>query len=160
MTQEHFHNKKAARRYLEKIRWSGGISVCPHCGSKNEHYELKPKTSTSELRRGVWKCKDCRKQFSVTVGTVFERSHVPLSKWLFAVQLLCSFKKGMSANQLKRMLGVAYKTAWFMEHRIHYAIEHKKEKEQFDKVLKTLLNTPPEPKKKRSIVIFDKLMFI
>lgn len=130
LTQEQFHNEEAARRYLEKIRWSDGIPVCPHCGSKNKHYELKAKTSKSELRSGVWKCKDCRKQFSVTVRTVFEKSHVPLSKWLLAVQLLCSSKKGMSANQLKRMLDVTYKTAWFMEHRIRYAMEHNYEIEK------------------------------
>ena len=123
LNQKHFYNEEEARKYLEKIRWADGIPVCPHCGSKNEHYELKPKTSTSELRNGVWKCKDCRKQFSVTVGTVFERSHMPLNKWLLAVQLLCSSKKGISAKQIERILGVTYKTAFFMMHRIRYAME-------------------------------------
>lgn len=123
INQKHFHNEDSARKYLEKIRWKDGKSVCPHCGSKNDHYPLKPKTSTSELRNGVWKCKDCRKQFSVTVGTVFERSHIPLHKWLLAVQLICSSKKGMSTNQLHRLLGITYKTAWFMSHRIRYAME-------------------------------------
>ena len=123
LNQEHFYNEVAARKYLEKIRWKDGIPVCPHCGSKNNHYELKPKTSTSELRNGVWKCKDCRKQFSVTVGTIFERSHIQLNKWLLAVQLLCSSKKGISSKQIERMLGVSYKTAWFMMHRIRYALE-------------------------------------
>ncbi|GAI79383.1 unnamed protein product, partial [marine sediment metagenome] len=131
INQKHFHNEEEARKYLEKIRWAGGRPVCPHCGSINKHYELKPKISTSKLRKGVWKCKDCRKQFSVTVGTVFERSHIPLHKWLMAVQLICSSKKGMSANQLHRLLGITYKTAWFMSHRIRYAMEqnyHNKEK--------------------------------
>jgi len=123
LNQKHFYNEEEARKYLEKIRWADGIPVCPHCGSKNEHYELKPKTSTSELRNGVWKCRDCRNQFSVTVGTVFERSHIPLNKWLLAVQLLCSSKKGMSTNQLHRLLGITYKSAWFMAHRIRYAME-------------------------------------
>lgn len=123
LSQEQFHNKEAARRYLEKIRWSDGVPVCPHCGSKNKHYELKPKKETSELRSGVWKCKDCRTQFTVTIGTIFEDSHVSLDRWLLAVQLLCSSKKGMSAKQIERMLGVSYKTAWFMMHRIRYAME-------------------------------------
>lgn len=130
LSQEHFHNKEAARRYLEKIRWSDGIPVCPHCGSKNEHYELKPKKSSSELRSGVWKCKDCRNQFTVTVGTIFEGSHISLDRWLLAVQLLCSSKKGMSAKQIERMLGISYKTAWFMMHRIRYAMEKNPELEK------------------------------
>jgi transposase-like protein len=125
INQKHFHDEDAAREYLENIRWRDGKPVCPHCGSINKHYELKPKTSDSALRKGVWKCKDCRKQFSVTVGTVFERSHIPLNKWLLAVQLMCSSKKGMSAKQIERMLGVTYKTAWFMMHRIRHAMEQK-----------------------------------
>lgn len=131
INQKHFHNEGSARKYLENIRWKDGKPVCPHCGSINDHYPLKPKKFTSGLRNGVWKCKDCRKQFSVTVGTVFERSHIPLHKWLMAVQLICSSKKGMSANQLHRLLGITYKTAWFMSHRIRYAMEqnyHNKEK--------------------------------
>ena len=125
ISQKHFHDEEEARKYLEKIRWVNGLPVCPHCGSINKHYELKPKNSTSGLRKGVWKCKDCRNQFSVTVGTVFERSHIPLHKWLFAVQLMCSSKKGMSAKQIERMLGVTYKTAWFMMHRIRHAMVQK-----------------------------------
>ncbi len=125
INQKHFHNEDSARNYLEKIRWADGLPVCPHCGSINEHYKIKAKSSESTTRLGVWKCKDCRKQFSVTVGTVFERSHIPLHKWLLAVQLICSSKKGMSANQLHRLLGITYKTAWFMAHRIRYAMEQK-----------------------------------
>jgi len=76
------------------------------------------------MRKGVYKCKnrECRKQFTVTVGTIFEGSHIPLSTWLVATNLLCSSKKGMSAHQLHRMLGITYKTAWFMAHRIRYAM--------------------------------------
>ena len=125
INQKHFHDEESARKYLENLRWREGKPVCPHCGCINEHYELKPKTSESKLRKGVWKCKDCRKQFSITVGTVFERSHVPLHKWLFAVQLMCSSKKGVSAKQIERMLGITYKTAWFMMHRIRHAMEQK-----------------------------------
>lgn len=115
----HFHDDAKAREYLEAIRWPNG-PVCPHCGSAEEgHYALKGKAH----RPGLWKCKDCRKQFSVTVGTVFERSKIPLSKWLMAAYLLCSSKKGMSAHQLHRTLGVTYKTAWFLAHRIRHAME-------------------------------------
>lgn len=125
INQKHFQDEDSARKYLENLRWKDGKIICPHCGSINEHYELNPKTSNSELRKGVWKCKDCRKQFSVTVGTVFERSHVPLHKWMLAVQLICSSKKGISATQIERMLGVTYKTAWFMMHRIRHAMVQK-----------------------------------
>jgi transposase-like protein len=114
---EKFQNPLAAADYLESLRWPDG-PVCPHCGeSERRHYKLK-----SETRR-LWKCAACRKQFTVTVGTIFERSHMPLNKWLLAFYLLCSSKKGMSAHQLHRMLGVTYKTAWFMAHRFRYAME-------------------------------------
>jgi transposase-like protein len=91
--------------------------VCPHCGVVGEHYQLAGKAH----RPGLWKCKDCREQFTVTVGTVFERSKIVLNVWLQAVYLLCSSKKGMSSHQLHRLLGVTYKTAWFMSHRIREA---------------------------------------
>lgn len=118
---EHFHNEDAARRYLESNRWPNG-AICPHCGS-NEAYRLQPKADSKRpARKGVLKCKMCRKQFTVTVGTIFEDSHIPLNKWLAAIYLLCSSKKGMSAHQLHRMLGVTYKSAWFMAHRIRYAM--------------------------------------
>jgi transposase-like protein len=121
----YFTDESKAREYLEKLRWPEG-SVCPHCGAIDGHYLLNPKEeSKKSVRKGVWKCHKCRKQFSVTVGTVFERSHIPLHKWLFATFLLCSSKKGMSAHQLHRMIGVTYKTAWFMFHRIRYAMEQK-----------------------------------
>lgn len=113
----HFQDANKAREYLENLRWPNG-PVCPHCGSINEHYQLKGKST----RPGLWKCKDCRKQFSVTVGTVFERSKIPLNIWLQATFLLCSSKKGMSAHQIHRMLGITYKTAWFMCHRIREAM--------------------------------------
>lgn len=116
----HFQDANKAREYLERLRWPDG-PVCPHCGSVNEHYQLKGKST----RPGLWKCKDCRKQFSVTVGTVFERSKIPLNVWLQATFLLCSSKKGISAHQIHRMLGVTYKTAWFMCHRIREAMTSK-----------------------------------
>ena len=113
----YFHDDGKAREYLESIRWPSG-AVCPHCASTDDHYALEGKAH----RRGLWKCSACRKQFSVTVGTVFERSKIPLSKWLMAAYLLCSSKKGISAHQLHRTLGVTYKTAWFLAHRIRHAM--------------------------------------
>lgn len=117
LTAPHFHDETAARTYLEGVRWPNG-PVCPHCGVEGGHYALKG----TKHRPGLWKCKDCRKQFSVTVGTVFERSKVPLTKWLMAAYLMCSSKKGISAHQLHRTLGVTYKTAWFLAHRIREAM--------------------------------------
>lgn len=116
LNQAHFQDADKAREYLEGIQWPHG-PVCPHCGVVGGHYQLQGKTH----RPGLWKCKDCREQFTVTVGTVFERSKIKLNVWLQAVFLLCSSKKGMSAHQLHRILGVTYKTAWFMAHRIREA---------------------------------------
>ncbi|SRR5581483_870824 len=116
VTDPRFQDPFAAADYLESIRWPDG-PVCPHCGVLDaKHYRLKSKT------RKLWKCRACRKQFTVMIGTIFEDSHVPLNKWLLAFFFLCSSKKGMSAHQLHRMLGVTYKTAWFMGHRIRYAM--------------------------------------
>jgi transposase-like protein len=121
LMEEQFHNEDKAREYLERKRWANGVT-CPHCGSM-EAYKLEAKPESKRpVRKGVYKCKDCRKQFTVTVGTIFEDSHIPLHRWLIAIYLLCSSKKGMSAHQLHRMLGVTYKSAWFMAHRIRYAM--------------------------------------
>jgi transposase-like protein/GNAT superfamily N-acetyltransferase len=101
------------------LLWPDG-AVCPHCGGLAEAaYRLRGK----KQRAGLWKCKGCEQQFTVTVGTIFEQSHVPLHKWVLAFQLMVASKKGMSAHQLHRMLGVTYKTAWFMEHRIRHALD-------------------------------------
>jgi transposase-like protein len=116
LNQPHFQDPDKARLYLEAIQWPKG-PVCPHCGVIGDHYRIEGKSA----RPGLWKCKDCREQFTVTVGTVFERSKIKLNVWLQAVFLLCSSKKGMSAHQLHRTLGVTYKTAWFMAHRIREA---------------------------------------
>ena len=116
-----FQNADEAREFLEQKRWPNG-AICPHCGA-TEVYRLQAKTeSISPVRKGVWKCKMCRKQFTVTIGTIFEDSHIPLHKWLMAIYLLCSSKKGMSTHQLHRNLGITYKSAWFMAHRIRYAM--------------------------------------
>jgi hypothetical protein len=122
----HHHDEGAAREYLEKLMWPEG-PVCPKCGLIGEAYKLQGETT----RKGLYKCAGCREPFTVTMGTIFEDSHIPLNKWLFAIYLMCSSKKGMSAHQLWRNLwGVneetgkpngSYKTAWFMAHRIRWA---------------------------------------
>jgi len=113
-----FTDETKAREYLESIRWQDGV-VCPHCGNDEKIYELNGEAH----RAGLYKCAKCRKQFTVTVGTLFERSKVPLQKWLLAVHLLCASKKGHSSHQIHRMIGVTYKTAWFMTHRIREAMK-------------------------------------
>ena len=117
LNQPQFQDADKAREYLEALRWANGV-ICPHCGVIDGHYQLKGKAT----RPGVWKCHACSDQFTVTVGTVFERSKVKLNIWLLAVHLMSASKKGMSAKQLERMLGVTYKTAWFMSHRIREAM--------------------------------------
>jgi len=119
---QHFSDPDAARLFLESQRWPDGV-ICPFCGLVGEAFRIRPKIwSKTPVRPGVWKCSGCHKQFTVTVGTIFEDSHIPLNLWLLAIHLLCSYKKGMSAHQLHRMLGVTYKSAWFMVHRIRYAM--------------------------------------
>ncbi len=112
-----FTDNNAAREAMEAVLWPHG-PVCPHCGS----LERIGKVSGKSARPGLYYCGECKRQFTVTVGTIFERSKVPLSKWWLAVHLTASSKKGMSAHQLHRMLGVTYQTAWFMEHRIREAM--------------------------------------
>src|SRR3954465_7461356 len=114
LTSAIYHNEDAARRHFEAERWPHGPE-CPHCGVIGEATELQGKST----RPGVYKCKACRKPFSATVGTLFERSHIPLCKWLLATHLMTASKKGISAHQLYRMLGFgSYRTAWFMAMRI------------------------------------------
>ena len=121
----HFQDADKAREFLEMKRWPEG-PICPHCGVIGEAYKLRAdldnKDAKGHGRKGLHKCAGCREQFTVTVGTVMEDSHIPLHKWLYAFHLLCASKKGMSAHQLHRMLGVTYKSAWFMAHRIRYAM--------------------------------------
>jgi transposase-like protein len=109
-----YHNDDAARLHLETLLWPHG-PACPRCGVTEDRIT---KLQGASTRPGVYKCKDCRKPFSVTVGTVMERSHVPLSKWVLAAHFMSASKKGMSALQLQRMMGVTYETAWFLFHRL------------------------------------------
>jgi len=119
LSEPHFHNEEAAYARLEAIVWPNG-PVCPHCGNADpkRFYVIKGKTA----RIGLRTCKECREQFRVTVGTVFEKSKVPLHKWFQAAHLLASSKKGISSHQLHRTLKVTYKTAWFMTHRLREAM--------------------------------------
>jgi transposase-like protein len=109
-----FANENKARAFLEAQRWPDG-PVCPFCGQLDCSSEL---PADGSMGPGWYHCGDCRKKYTVRVGTLYERSHVPLHKWLYATHLICSSKKGISAHQLHRMLDVTYKTAWFMAHRI------------------------------------------
>lgn len=117
-TEARFHDEEAARAHLEATRWPNG-PVCPHCGGVERNSRLQGESH----RPGLLFCGDCRQQFSVTVGTVFEDSKLPLHKWVYATHLMCSSKKGISSKQLERVLKVTYKTAWFMSHRIRKAME-------------------------------------
>jgi transposase-like protein len=119
---KYYSDEDSARLFLEEMRWGKDCKnvACPHCGG-DAPYRLKHREGTS-ARKGLWKCRTCRKQFTVTVGTVFGSSHIPLSKWLLAIHLLASSKKGISAHQLHRNLGITYEAAWFMAHRLRYAM--------------------------------------
>jgi len=112
-----FTDDETAREAMEKVLWPHG-PVCPHCGAMDKLGKVEGKSA----RAGLYYCGHCKAQFTVTVGTIFERSKVPLSKWWFAVHLLASGKKGVSSHQIGRMLGVSYQTAWFMTHRIREAM--------------------------------------
>jgi transposase-like protein len=112
-----FTDEDKAREHLEALRWPDG-AFCPHCGSTNVH-RLEGKSH----RPGLFQCNGCAQAFTVMVGSVMERSHIPLRKWVLAFYLMNSSKKGISAHQLHRMLGVTYKTAWFLAHRVREAMK-------------------------------------
>lgn len=113
LTNPIFTDESKAREYLEAVRWPNG-PICPHCGSVENITRLEGESH----RAGLHQCNNCEGHFTVTVGTLYERSHIPLHKWMMATHLMCASKKGISSLQLSRMLGVTYKTAWFMTHRI------------------------------------------
>ena len=132
LTNPIFQDADKAREHLEGLRWPNG-PVCPHCGARDgmvarvETTGKKTKAPKSGKHRppraGLCYCNSCKEQFTVQVGTVLEKSHIPLHKWLAAFYLMCSSKKGYSAHQLHRTLGLSYKSAWFMAHRIRKAME-------------------------------------
>ena len=117
LSAAHFHSEEAAFAYVEARIWPEG-PVCPHCGG----YDRIGKMGGKSTRVGLYKCYQCRKPFTVRIGTIFESSHVPLNIWLQAMYLIAGSKKGISSNQLHRTLGVTLKTAWFMSHRIREAM--------------------------------------
>jgi len=121
--QEYFNDPAKAEEFITKLRWANN-SVCPHCKALDNIYTLTPKTKSTTSRKSLklYKCAECRKQFTILTGSIFEDSHIPLNKWLNAFYLICSSKKGISAHQLHRMLGIAYRSAWFMAHRIRLAM--------------------------------------
>lgn len=128
LSKPYFHDEAAAFAHVEAQLWAGGRS-CPHCGVVDNSYPLKgvrskasKKNPEGVVRHGLYKCGACRKQFTVRIGTIFEESHLELHKWLQAIHLMCSSKKGVSAHQLHRILEVQYKTAWFLAHRIREAM--------------------------------------
>lgn len=127
LTAPRFIDADAAREHLEGIHWPNG-PFCPKCGSvdakrlPDQRGKPSKRHPEGSIRKGLVQCNGCRQQFTVTVGTVFEDSKVPLNKWVLAVHLLTSSKKGISSHQLHRLLGVTYKTAWFMSHRIREAM--------------------------------------
>lgn len=117
LSKPFFHDEKAAYEWVEARVWPNG-PICPHCGETERLGVLKGKST----RVGVRKCYGCRKPFTVKVGTIMESSHIPMTKWLQAIYLMCSSKKGISSNQLARTLGVTVKSAWFLSHRIREAM--------------------------------------
>ncbi len=127
LTAPRFTDADAAREHLEALHWPQG-PVCPHCGSvdakrlPDQRGKPSKRHPEGSVRKGLVQCNGCRQQFTVTVGTVFADSKVPLNKWLLATHLMVASKKGISSHQLHRMLGVTYKTAWFMSHRIREAM--------------------------------------
>lgn len=132
LAKKYFHDEEAAFEYVEQVLWKHGPE-CPHCGSVDNSFRLKgvrnkpnaaqrKKGEPGSERHGLWKCGDCRKQYTVRKGTIFEESHLPMTKWLQAFFLICSSKKGISSHQLHRVLEVQYKTAWFLSHRIREAM--------------------------------------
>src|SRR3954451_21696768 len=122
LTDPIFTNEDKARTYFEEIRWPNGVT-CPHCGNANSAriYSIAA-NAAKKVRAGLRECQDCHGQFTVRTSCVMESSHVPLTKWALAYRLLASSKKDISAHQLHRTLGVTYKTAWFMAHRIREAM--------------------------------------
>lgn len=128
LSKPYMYDEAAAFEHVEGMLWADG-PVCPHCGVVDSAYRLtgvrtKPsqKNPEGKERHGLWKCRECRKQFTVRKGTIFEESHIPLHLWLQAIHLMVSSKKGISSHQLHRVLDITYKSAWFLTHRIREAM--------------------------------------
>ena len=117
-----YNSETKARKLFERLRWPDGKPICPHCQHDEAYKIVSRKDTKNKARKGLYCCSACRKTFTATVGTVMEDSHIPISTWIKAMFILCSAKKSVSAMQLKRMLGTAYGTAWFMAHRLRFAM--------------------------------------
>jgi transposase-like protein len=123
LTDKRFQDQDEARKWLEQQRWPNG-PYCPHCGNSDpEKITAIPANPKAKIRAGLHQCNECREQFTVTVGTVMERSKIPLNKWVAAMFLMSAGKKGTSAHQLHRTLGITYQSAWFLAHRIREAMK-------------------------------------
>ena len=130
LSKPYMHDEAAAFAHVESIIWANG-TVCPHCGTVDRAYRLEgvrtkasKKNPEGKVRHGLWECRDCRGQFTVRKGTIFEESHIEMFKWLQAIHLMVSSKKGISAHQLHRVLEITHKSAWFMAHRIREAMRN------------------------------------
>ena len=130
LSAKYMHDEAAAFEHVEAMLWQAG-QVCPHCGVVDDVVKLtgirtkaSKKHPEGKVRHGLWRCKACRGQFTVRKGTIFEESHIPLHKWLQAIHLMVSSKKGVSSHQLHRVLDITYKSAWFMSHRIREAMRN------------------------------------
>ena len=130
LSAKYMHDEAAAFEHVEAMLWQAG-QVCPHCGVVDDVVKLtgirtkaSKKHPEGKVRHGLWRCKACRRQFTVRKGTIFEESHIPLHKWLQAIHLMVSSKKGVSSHQLHRVLDITYKSAWFMSHRIREAMRN------------------------------------
>ena len=130
LSKAYMHDEAAAFAHVESILWPDG-PVCPHCGVVDRAYKLEgvrtkasKKNPEGKERHGLWKCRECRKQFTVRKGTIFEESHIEMFKWLQAIHLMVSSKKGISSHQLHRVLEITHKSAWFMSHRIREAMRN------------------------------------
>jgi len=120
LSRPHFHDEAKAFEHLERVIWNGG-PVCPHCGCTSRITKVKANPS-KRIREGLWRCGDCKKQFTVKIGTVFEHMRIPLNKALQAVYLMTSSKKGVTSHHLHRVLEITYKSAWFLAHRVREAM--------------------------------------
>lgn len=130
-----FASDDLARTYLESVRWPEGV-VCPHCQTMGERIRRIPANPEKKVRAGLYRCLECKKQFTCTVGTIFEDSHIPLRKWLLAWYLMSTSKKGVSAKQIERMLDLgSYRSAHFMMHRIRYALQEPEVSEKLSGVV-------------------------
>ena len=118
MSDPVYHDEDAARRHLETVRWPSGQPTCPHCGVVNQARPLQG----ASMGPGWWYCTACKDKFTVRTETIWVRSHIPLHKWLLASRMMASSKKGVSAHQLHRTLGITYKSAWLLAHRIRDAM--------------------------------------